>query len=63
MKRRTKYQILNGFNIQAKAQKFLDECMSSDKENAHLYSIVEKRWIGKDKTRHYVRKVTRPGSK
>ena len=58
---KTKYRVLKGFKTKQKAEKFLEAIQERNK--GLTYQITKRKWADKDKTRFYVRELTRKGEK
>ena len=57
MRKTSKYKMLKRFNHKSKAEEFIKKL---DRDNL---SIFTRKFVGKDKTRVYVRELVRRGSK
>ena len=62
MKKKTsKYRIIKAFDSKSKAVDYMNQAL--EKQPSLQISVKSRIWIGKDKSRHYVRELTRRGSK
>ena len=62
MKKKTsKYRIIKSFDSKSKAIDYMNQAL--EKQPSLQISVKSRTWIGKNKSRHYVRELTMKGSK